>query len=87
MTPDRDNSGARVVLDTRGMFCPVPIIKTSEAIRNLHDGGVVEVISDDPAIESDMPAWCKSTGHTIIDSRKSGRDFHYFVRKKSPGRG
>lgn len=71
-----------VVVDTRGMFCPVPIIKTSEAIRNLRSGGVLEVISDDPAIESDLPAWCKSTGHTILESRREGRDFYYRVQKK-----
>ena len=71
-----------VVVDTRGMFCPVPIIKTSEAIRNLRSGGLVEVISDDPAIESDLPAWCKSTGHTIVGFRRDGSDFYYHVQKK-----
>jgi len=71
-----------VVVDTRGLFCPVPIIKTSEAIRKLKSGGIVEVISDDPAIQFDLPAWCKSMGHTIASERKSGNDFHYMVRKK-----
>jgi tRNA 2-thiouridine synthesizing protein A len=70
-----------MVLDTRGTFCPVPIIKTSEAIRNLHEGGVVEVISDDPAIEHDMPAWCRSTGNIVKSMHRNGKDYHYFVEK------
>ncbi len=72
----------RVIVDARGLFCPVPIIKTSEAIRNVLSGSVVEVISDDPAIEADLPAWCRSTGHTIVSSDRRGRDYHYLVEKK-----
>jgi len=71
-----------VIVDARGLFCPVPIIKTSEALRNVVSGSVVEVISDDPAIESDLPAWCRSTGHTIVSMDQRGADFHYLVRKK-----
>ena len=69
------------VLDTRGTFCPVPIIKTSEAIRNLEPGHIVEVISDDPAIESDLPAWCKSTGHQIIHNSRESDVFTYLIRR------
>jgi len=73
---------ANLRVDARGTYCPVPVIKTSEAIRNVEPGAVVEVISDDPAIESDLPAWCKSHGHTIEHLDRDGDDFHYFVRKK-----
>jgi tRNA 2-thiouridine synthesizing protein A len=76
-----DDAHGHVVIDTRGTFCPVPIIRTSDAIRNLHSGGVVEVISDDPAIEYDMPAWCRSTGHSIRDMRRDGNVFRYLVVK------
>ena len=70
-----------LILDTRGLFCPVPIIKTSEALKNLHSGAVVEVISDDPAIEMDMPAWCQSTGHEIRSSAREGKVYRYWVLK------
>ncbi|MDH3196736.1 MAG: sulfurtransferase TusA family protein [Candidatus Krumholzibacteria bacterium] len=72
----------RVVVDTRGLFCPVPIIRTSEAMRNLASGGVVELISDDPAIAHDLPAWCKASGHTIVSSHRKAEDYHYLVRKR-----
>lgn len=78
----RDDAQGRVVVDTRGTFCPIPIIKTSKAIANLRPGGVLEVISDDPAIEQDMPAWCRSNGHSIQDMRRDGHVFRYRVVKK-----
>jgi tRNA 2-thiouridine synthesizing protein A len=71
-----------IIIDAKGLFCPVPIIKASEAIRSLRSGAIVEVISDDPAIEFDMPAWCRSQGHTIESVMVDGSVFHYFVRKK-----
>ena len=73
---------ADVVIETLGLFCPVPIIKTSQAMKTIDAGGVVEVISDDPAIEFDMPAWCKSHGHKIISVEKEGKTYRYFVEKR-----
>ena len=70
-----------IVIDTRGLFCPVPIMKTSEAMRALETGGVVEVLSDDPAIEHDMPAWCRSHGHKIQSVTVEGKLFRYQVKK------
>ena len=80
MSSSREFSHLR--LDTCGMFCPVPIIKTSEALRNLNSGSLIEVISDDPAIEFDMPAWCKSTGHKIESWSLEDGVYTYLVRKK-----
>ena len=71
-----------LLLDTRGTFCPVPIIRTSEALRNLTSGSLVEVVSDDPAIKHDMPAWCRSTGHRIESESEENGVYRYFVRKK-----
>lgn len=71
----------QVVVDTRGFFCPVPIIRVSEALRNLDTGGLVEVIADDPAIEVDLPAWCWSNGHTIRESRKESGVHRFLVEK------
>lgn len=71
-----------IIVDTRGTFCPVPIIKLSEAIRNIDEGGVVELVSDDGAIVFDLPAWCNSAGHEIVADSRDGDDYVYRVRKK-----
>ncbi len=75
---------ANIVVDARGDFCPVPIIKASEAMRKLDHGSTVEVVSDDPAIEFDLPAWCESQGHRIESRVVEGEVYHYVVRK-GPG--
>jgi len=82
---DASGSGGdepRVVVDARGLFCPVPIIHTSQAIHNVVPGAVIEVISDDPAIAHDLPAWCKASGHEIVAAHREGADYHYRVKKK-----
>ena len=70
------------MVDSKGLFCPVPIIKTSEAMRSIDEGAVVEVVSDDPAIELDLPAWCESHGHTIESVTVDRGVFRFFVKKR-----
>ena len=71
-----------MIVDTRGLFCPMPVIKTSDALKNLDSGSMVEVISDDPAIEFDLPAWCQSNGHTIQRVEKESGVYRYWVEKR-----
>jgi len=74
-----------VVLDTLGLLCPMPIIKTSKKIKDLTVGQVLEVISDDEGIKKDMPAWCETTGHEYLglEEQVNGGSIHYkaYVKK------
>jgi tRNA 2-thiouridine synthesizing protein A len=74
-----------VKLDTLGLFCPMPIIKTSKKIKELTVGQVLEVVSDDEGIKKDMPAWCETTGHEFLglEEEANGGVIHYktYVRK------
>lgn len=74
-----------VTLDTLGLFCPMPIIKTSKKIKELAVGQVLKVISDDEGIKKDMPAWCETTGHEYVglEEESNGNAIHYktYVRK------
>ena len=74
-----------VKLDTLGLFCPMPIIKTSKKIKELTVGQVLEVVSDDEGIKKDMPAWCETTGHKYLglEEESNGDAIHYktYVRK------
>jgi TusA-related sulfurtransferase len=69
-------------LDTVGLFCPVPIIRTSETVSRMHPGEVLEILSDDRVILIDMPAWCRSMGHGFLGARQEGEELHLFVRKQ-----
>lgn len=81
---DGDNGTMRSdeVLDTVGLYCPLPIIRTAERMRSLAPGAVLEVLSDDRVILVDMPAWCRSTRNDYLGSRKRGEEYHLFVRKR-----
>jgi TusA-related sulfurtransferase len=69
------------VLDTVGLYCPIPIIKTAERMKSMEHGGILEILSDDRVILIDMPAWCRSTGNTFLGSRQDEAEYHVFVRK------
>ena len=71
-----------IIIDAEGLFCPAPIIKVADAMRNIDNGAVVEIRSDDAAILHDMPAWCKRTGNIIQSMKKEGNVYRYFIRKK-----
>ena len=79
--PDRPEPDA--VLDTVGLFCPVPIIRTAERMKRLETGRVLEIQSDDRVILIDMPAWCRSTGNDYLGSRQDGGEYRLYVRKGS----
>jgi TusA-related sulfurtransferase len=74
-----------VKLDTLGLFCPMPIIKTSKKIKEMAVGQILEVVSDDEGIKKDMPAWCDTTGHEFVglEEEPNDRVIHYktYVRK------
>jgi len=68
------------ILDAYGLLCPIPIVKTSEKVKTLAPGAVLEVISTDAGIEADMRNWCKSHKHEYLGCRRDGRIFHAFLR-------
>ena len=68
-------------IDCLGLFCPMPILKTREAIRGLGVGDVLEMTSDDPASEPDMRSWAARTGHELLEIDRVGAVFRFLVRK------
>ncbi len=68
-------------LDTLGLYCPVPVWETAKAMRAMHVGQVIEVLSDDEGIAEDMPIWCRRTGNELLGLVREGDEFRVFVRK------
>jgi len=56
-------------LDARRMFCPMPVIRTQDKIKELNIGDTLEVVSTDPGALNDIPAWCRINGHKVIETR------------------
>jgi tRNA 2-thiouridine synthesizing protein A len=55
-------------LDARRMFCPMPVIRTQDKIKELEVDDILEVVSTDPGALNDIPAWCRINGHIVIDA-------------------
>lgn len=70
-------------LDCLGLYCPMPIVKTSMTMDEMENGQVLEVLSDDVGIKDDMPAWCKSTGNELLGLEEEDSEIRVYVRKRS----
>ena len=68
-------------LDCLGLYCPIPILKTRDALRSLAPGQFLEMTSDDPASEADMKSWTHRTGHDLVLVERNGAVFRFLVRK------
>ncbi len=62
----RNEIEADSTLDAKGLFCPIPILKTSKAIKEIQVGQVLQVQATELGSKRDIPAWCKMTGHEIL---------------------
>ncbi len=69
------------LLDTSGMLCPVPVIKTSKAIKEMQIGQVLKMVSTDPGAPPDMVAWARQTGNELLDSHQEGKQYIFYFRK------
>jgi tRNA 2-thiouridine synthesizing protein A len=71
------------VLDCSGLLCPLPVVKTSKAIKEIAVGQVLQMIATDPGAPPDMEAWSRQTGHELLDSHEeNGKYIFHFRRVK-----
>ena len=53
-------------INARRLLCPMPVIRTQDAISNYSAGDIVHVFGTDPGMKEDIPAWCRINGHRIV---------------------
>jgi TusA-related sulfurtransferase len=85
--PELDEAAVATVVDCRGMLCAQGILRLMRALVSVPPGGVVKVLSSDPAAEHDYPAWCRTTGHSLLGHRREpdprwGALVVSFIRKR-----
>lgn len=59
-------------LDALGLLCPLPVIRTQEAVKSLAPGAELEVLATDPGALHDIQAWCRVHGHDYLHDRSCG---------------
>jgi tRNA 2-thiouridine synthesizing protein A len=69
-------------VDARGLSCPLPIVRTAQAMKTVTTGQLVEVLATDPGSVKDFAAWSKATGHQVVESGVDDGVFRYVVARK-----
>jgi len=69
-------------VDAKGLACPMPIVRTAQAMKVVDSGAYVEVLATDPGSTKDFVAWCRSTGNELVDQSTDGAVFRFVIRRK-----
>lgn len=72
-----------MALDAKGLNCPLPILKAKQAMKNVPSGGTLEVLATDPGAVADFEAFCRSTGHELVEKSQDGGVYRFLIRNKS----
>ena len=73
MTPDKE-------VDTRGLNCPLPILKAKKALSELQSGQVLKVLATDPGSTRDFKAFAKQTGHELLEQSEQAGEYTHWLR-------
>jgi len=71
------------VLDTKGMSCPIPILKTKKAMDSLLKDQILRVETTDPGSQKDMPSWANRTGNEIVKVEQGAGVFTFYIKRTS----
>jgi tRNA 2-thiouridine synthesizing protein A len=72
----------RTKLDLSGLKCPMPIVKTAQAIKTMGPGELLEVLATDPGAVPDFAAWSRSTGNQLVEQSIEDGVYHFVLRRK-----
>ncbi len=69
------------MLDTKGLNCPLPILKAKKAINGLAAGDTLRVLATDPGAVKDFEAFCRATGHELVESGEDDGVYSFLIKK------
>ncbi len=73
---------AQKELDTRGLNCPLPILKAKKALADMLSGEVLKVVATDPGSIRDFQAFARQTGNELVEQESSNDEFIHFLRRR-----
>jgi tRNA 2-thiouridine synthesizing protein A len=71
-----------VLIDTRGLNCPLPVLRARKAMRGLAAGTRVRLIATDPGALRDVEEMCNASGERLVDSGRAGEELHFLIDKR-----
>lgn len=74
----------RQVVDARNLLCPLPVIRTQQAVAKLEAGDIIEVYATDPGALHDIPTWCRIHGHDVLATQQEDVEVRITVKVNRP---
>ncbi len=68
-------------LDASGLNCPLPILKAKKQLNSLETGEVLYIVATDSGSVKDFDAFCKQTGHSLLESSEADGKHHFYIKK------
>jgi tRNA 2-thiouridine synthesizing protein A len=68
-------------INTSGMNCPLPVIKTGKMMNEMQPGQIIKVIATDPTSCNDIEVFCRQTGNELVKMAKLGDSFTFLIKK------
>jgi tRNA 2-thiouridine synthesizing protein A len=69
-------------LDTRGLNCPLPILKAKKALSSMESGQTLRVLATDAGSVRDFQAFARQTGNELLEQQTTGTDFIHVMRRR-----
>ena len=69
-------------LDTRGLNCPLPILKAKKALADMQSGQLLKVLATDAGYLRDFQAFAKQTGNELVEQQNMGTEFVHLMRRR-----
>jgi tRNA 2-thiouridine synthesizing protein A len=69
-------------LDTRGLNCPLPILKAKKALADMQSGDLLRVVATDPGSVRDFQAFARQTGNDLVEQQTAGDEFVHVLRRR-----
>lgn len=72
---------ADTILDARGLRCPLPVLKAQKVLKGTPAGGTVEILATDPGAVPDFAAFCRTTGHELVEQSEEAGVYRFVIRR------
>jgi tRNA 2-thiouridine synthesizing protein A len=69
-------------LDTRGLNCPLPILKAKKALADMSSGQILKVVATDPGSMRDFQAFARQTGNELVEQSAANDEFVHYLRRR-----
>ncbi len=71
------------VLDTKGLNCPLPILRAKKALKDLQAGDLLQILATDPGAVADFEAFCRATGNELVESRAEDGVYIFLIKHRA----